>query len=85
MPTTDCISPIELQFQRRPLIVTCDAPQISSDGGALLLRRLDERIGLTQTLAALLEDRRDPGKRTIRRHQRSVGSCHRDRRTPHRQ
>lgn len=63
MPTTDCISPIELQFQRRPLLVACDAPQISSDGGALLLRQLDERLGLTQTLAALLEDRRDPGKR----------------------
>jgi DDE family transposase len=63
VPTTDCISPIELQFQRRPLVVTCDAPQISSDGGALLLRQLDERLRLTQTLAPLLEDRRDPGKR----------------------
>jgi len=67
VPTTDCISPIELQFQRRPLVVACDAPQISSDGGALLLRQLDERLRLTQTLAPLLEDRRDPGKR---RHER---------------
>ncbi|HEU4995425.1 MAG TPA: IS1380 family transposase [Gemmatimonadaceae bacterium] len=67
MPTTDCISPIELQFQRRPLVVTCDAPQVSSDGGVLILRQLDERMGLTKTLAALLEDPRDPGKR---RHER---------------
>ncbi len=63
VPTTACISPIELQFQPRPLIVTCDAPQISSDGGALLLRQVDARHGLTQQLAALLEDDRDPSRR----------------------
>ena len=64
MPTTDCISPIELQFQRRPVVVVaCDAPRISSDGGALLLRQVDERLGLTQQLAALLDDDRDPGRR----------------------
>jgi hypothetical protein len=63
VPTTDCISPIELQFQRRPLVVTCDAPHISSDGGALLLRQVDERLGLTQQLAALIDDDRDPRRR----------------------
>jgi hypothetical protein len=62
VPTTDCISPIELQFQRRPLVVTCDAPEVSSDGGALLLRQLDERFGITKRFASLLEDRRDPAK-----------------------
>ena len=62
VPTTDCISPIELQFQRRPLVVTCDAPQVSSDGGALLLRQLDERFGFTKRFASLVEDRRDPSK-----------------------
>lgn len=67
VPTTACISPIELQFQRRPLVVTCDAPQISSDGGGLLLRQVDERLGLTQQLAALLDDDRDPRRR---RHER---------------
>lgn len=67
MPATACISPIELQFQRRPLVVTCDAPQTSSDGGALLLRQLDERLGLTRQVAALLEDDRDPSRR---RHER---------------
>jgi len=63
VPTTECIPSFELQFQRRPLVVTCDAPQISSDGGALLLRQIDERLSLTRTLAELLEDRRDPGRR----------------------
>lgn len=62
-PTTPCISPIQLQFQRTPLVVACDAPQISSDGGALLLRQVDERLSLTQRFAALLDDDRDVGKR----------------------
>lgn len=48
-------------------MVACDAPQISSDGGALLLRHLDERLGLTHSLAELLEDRRAPRRR---RHER---------------
>jgi len=63
VPTTACIPPIELQFQRRPLVVTCDAPQISSDGGGLLLRQVDERLGLTQQMAALLDDARAPSRR----------------------
>ena len=66
-PTTPCIPLIELQFQRRPLVVACDAPQISSDGGALLLRQLDERLSLTRSLAELVDDVRDPERR---RHER---------------
>jgi hypothetical protein len=66
--TPDRIAPIELPFQgRQRLVVTCDAPQISSAGGALLLRQLDERLALTKTLAELLADNRDPGRR---RHER---------------
>ena len=68
MPATDCISPIELHFQRKPLVLSCDAPDISSDGGALLLRQLDDRLGLTRSFAALLDDERAPGRR---RHDRS--------------
>ena len=67
-PATPCISPIELQFQRKPLVLSCDAPDISSDGGALLLRQMDDRLGLTRRFAALLEDDRDPRRR---RHDRS--------------
>ena len=63
MPATDCISPIELQFQRRPLQLSCDAPDISSDGGVLLLRQVDDRLGLTQRFAALLEDHRRHDRR----------------------
>ena len=68
MPTTDCISPIELQFQRKPLVLSCDAPDISSDGGALLLRQVDDRLGLIRSFAALLADDRDPARR---RHDRA--------------
>ncbi len=63
MPATHCTSSIALQFRDRPVVVTHDAPQISSDGGALLLRQLDEQLGLTRSFAALLEDTRDPRRR----------------------
>jgi hypothetical protein len=62
-PATDCISSIELHFQRKPLVLSCDAPDISSDGGALLLRQLDDRLRLTRTFARLLDDSRDPARR----------------------
>ena len=68
MPATDCISPIELQFQRKPLVLSCDAPDISSDGGVLLLRQVDDRLGLTRSFAAQLFDHRAPGRR---RHDRA--------------
>lgn len=37
-----------------------DAEPISSDGGALLLRQVDRRLGLVDALAAALPDPRDP-------------------------
>ena len=43
-----------------PLTVVFDAPHISSDGGALVLRHLDDRLGLSERLAALRPDARDP-------------------------
>ena len=61
-PTTPCISPIELQFQRRRVDLRADAEQVSSDGGAVLLRQLDERLGLTAGLVSLLSDRRDSAR-----------------------
>ena len=52
-----------LDFHRhRPVVVTFDAPQTSSDGGALLLRQVDDRLGLSAWMARLLPDRRDPVK-----------------------
>ena len=35
---------------------------MSSDGGGLLLKAVDEQLGLTQALAACLRDDRQPGK-----------------------
>jgi len=43
-------------------MVTFAAPPISGDGGVLLLRPMDERLGLSARLAALLPDERDPRK-----------------------
>jgi hypothetical protein len=62
MPTTDCISPIELQFQGRRTLVRADGQQVSSDGGVILLRQVDERLGLTQRMSALLGDPRDASR-----------------------
>lgn len=58
-PTTPCIPPIELHFQRRRAVLSADAERVSSDGGVVLLRQLDERLGLTTRLTGLLGDRRD--------------------------
>jgi hypothetical protein len=61
-PTTDCIPPIELQFQSRRIQIAGDAPTISSDGGGVLLRQLDEQLGLTASLAAWLHDDRQAAR-----------------------
>jgi DDE family transposase len=57
----ECIAQLTLDFHpSSPITVAFDAPHISSDGGALLLRQMDERLGLSERLAALLPDERDP-------------------------
>jgi hypothetical protein len=57
------IAQLTLDFHPSSSItVAFDAPHISSDGGALWLRQLDDRLGLSERLAALLPDERDPGK-----------------------
>jgi hypothetical protein len=43
--------PVEIEF---------DAPHISSDGGALLVAQLDDRLGLCEAVASLVPDERDP-------------------------
>lgn len=59
----ECIAQLALDFHPTlPLTVAFDAPQISGDGGALLLRQMDDRLGLSKQLAALLPDERDPCK-----------------------
>jgi len=46
----------------RPIVAKFDQPQSSSDGGAILLKAADHRLGLTAGLAACLEDERQVGK-----------------------
>ena len=46
----------------KPLVAAFDTPQMSSDGGAILLKAVDEQVGLTARLAACLSDRRQAGK-----------------------
>ena len=61
---TDCIPQVTLEFQglRQPVVAQFDQAHASSDGGALLLKALDDRLDLTPRLAAALTDRRQPGK-----------------------
>ena len=46
----------------KSLAVKFDQRQGSSDGGAILLKAADRRLGLSERLAACIEDRRQPGK-----------------------
>jgi hypothetical protein len=65
---TECIPQFELAFHPgQRIVVRMDAPDSSSDGGALLLRQIDEELGLTAGLARWLEDRRDPHRVVHRR------------------
>ena len=58
--TTDCVLFPELFA--KPLVARFDQDLASSDGGALLLKAADRRIGLTSALSACLWDRRQAGK-----------------------
>jgi hypothetical protein len=46
----------------RPVVAKFDERQGSSDGGAILLKAANSRLGLTAALAACLEDERQAGK-----------------------
>ena len=48
----------------RPLLARFDQPHASSDGGAMLLNGCDTRHGLSEALAAAIDDRRDPRRVT---------------------
>ena len=49
---------------RRVLSADFDGGALSSDGGLMLLRRVDERIGLSRSVASVLHDARDPDRIT---------------------
>ncbi|MCK4415362.1 MAG: IS1380 family transposase [Candidatus Eisenbacteria sp.] len=58
--TTDCVLFPDL-FDR-PLTARFDLPHASSDGGAVLLKAVEEPLGLIDEFARHLTDRRQPGK-----------------------
>ena len=58
--TTPCL--LFQDLLDRPLKAVFDLPHASSDGGALLLKAADRRLGLISRLAAALVDQRQPGK-----------------------
>jgi len=59
---TDCTQ-VELEFppvKRRALQVNFDGGAVSSDGGVVLLREIDRRLGLLNRVAKVVADPRDP-------------------------
>lgn len=53
-------------FDRRKIEGSFTGGEVSSDGGVMLLRQMDRRLGLTQALDATLKDPRDAEKITHR-------------------
>jgi Transposase DDE domain group 1 len=58
--TTDCL--LFPDIFDRPVVAKFDQRQGSSDGGAILLKAAEQRLGLTSALAGGLRDERQPGK-----------------------
>ncbi len=56
-PRTDCVLFPELF--RQPLLARFDELHASSDGGAVLLKAADDRLGMTERFAACIRDPRD--------------------------
>ncbi len=48
----------------KPVVAKFDAHHQSSDGGVVLLRGLDDRLGFTERIASHLVDNRDPDRVT---------------------
>jgi hypothetical protein len=61
---TACIAHSAFQVHGIPqrILARFDQPQASADGGALLLKAVDDQLGLTWHLAGALRDRRQAGK-----------------------
>ena len=61
----DTLVPFSLpSLGKKKITAAFDAGRISSDGGVLLLAGADKRLGLIDTLAALIPDPRDPAQIT---------------------
>lgn len=58
---TECNSQIDLfSIGRRTVTASFDDVRLTSDSGVTFLHRIDQRLGLTERLAAAMVDRRDP-------------------------
>ncbi len=65
-PLSQC-TPVQTQLQldfhpEVPVAVTFDAPQSTSNGGAVLLRQVNDRLGLSKGLTDKVPDPRRPKK-----------------------
>ena len=59
--TEDTLLPFDLPAVRRKKVTAdFEGGLISSDGGVVLLREAERRLGLTETLAGCIRDWRDP-------------------------
>ena len=79
MPNCTASSGLFSKFKRRKIEVNFDGGDVSSDGGLLLLREVERRLGLLKQVARILPDPRNP---TLVRHtteqllrQRVFGLC----------
>ncbi len=58
---TECNAQLSLGFHPQlPVCLDFEGPEISCDAGGLLLRQLDDRLGVSGGFAACLPDTRDP-------------------------
>ena len=58
----DSSLPLSFPFGSREVIASFDGGSVSSDGGLLLLRRIDRSVGLVKRLSECLTDRRQSSK-----------------------
>jgi hypothetical protein len=67
---TECESELVYEFDcPRPLVVQFSDLELSSDAGILLARQAEEQVQICQSIAACIEDWRDPQKITHSLHQ----------------
>jgi CheY-like chemotaxis protein len=61
---TDCIPQVTFQGDgfAKPVVARFDQPQASTAGGLVLVKALDTQLGLSERVAACLDDAREPGK-----------------------
>ncbi len=69
---TECNAQLTLGFHPNlPVCVSFNGPDISSDGGGLLLRQVDDRLALTSGFAACLADTREASRVLHDRHEQT--------------